>query len=85
MVIEKVELLPDVLLLAQFTIRTRVNTLYVHYIFTVYSLYIHYIFTIYSLYIHYIFTIYSLYIHYIFTILRRWDFCHIFYFMLEQL
>ena len=46
---------------------------------------IHYMFTICSLYIHYMFTIYSLYVHYIFTILRRWNFCRIFDFLLEQL
>ena len=57
------------------------SSLYVHYMFTMFtrcSLYIHYMFTIYSLYVHYIYIhyiftvyslhIYSLYVHYIFTI-----------------
>ena len=43
-------------------------TLYIHYIYTIYTLHIHYIYTIYTLYIHYIYTIYTLYIHYIYTI-----------------
>jgi len=46
----------------------RDGTLYIHYVYTIYTLYIHYIYIIYTLYIHYIYTIYTLYIHYIYTI-----------------
>ena len=45
------------------TLCISLNSLYAHYMFTIYSLHVHYIFTICSAYIHYLFTIFSLYIH----------------------
>ena len=84
-VIEKVVLLSYFSFLARATIRIRLNTLYVHYMFTICLLYVHYMFTICSLYVHYIFTICSLYAHYMFTVLRRWYFCRILHFLLKQL